>query len=61
MVPGENQWDRDLVLDYFDEKDANLIMAIPLSNEENDTSYGEERKFGNYTVKSAYCWIREIK
>lgn len=54
MSTDENQWDRDLILDIFDERDAMLILSIPLNTEEEDTWYWKYEKMGNYTVKSAY-------
>lgn len=32
MVSGRMEWDTDLVNDIFEERDANLIMSIPLSH-----------------------------
>lgn len=54
MSTDENQWDRDLILDIFDERDAMLILSIPINTEEEDTWYWKYEKMGNYTVKSAY-------
>lgn len=57
MVSGRMEWDTDLVNDIFEERDANLIMSIPLSHNENDTWFWNKEKLGGYIVKSAYAAI----
>lgn len=42
MIPGQNSWDEDLIHDMFTERDANLIISIPLRI--SDTDSGIERK-----------------
>lgn len=36
MVTGHNEWDADLVNDIFCERDANLILSIPLGCNQED-------------------------
>ncbi|XP_060965604.1 uncharacterized protein LOC133034522 [Cannabis sativa] len=55
MVSGECSWDVDLVLDLFNNRDAHLILSIPLSSSRvDDTWYWCLEKTGHFTVKSAY-------
>lgn len=54
----ENQWDIDLIRDLFEARDANLILSIPVNVEDKDTWYWKYEKMGNYSVKSAYNFIR---
>lgn len=57
----ENQWNRDVILNLFEARDASLIMAIPVNIAENDSWYWKYDKLGDYSVKSAYRHIRELK
>lgn len=57
----ENQWNRDVILNLFESRDASLIMAIPVNIAENDSWYWKYDKLGDYSVKSAYRHIRELK
>ncbi|KAK1405389.1 hypothetical protein POM88_004994 [Heracleum sosnowskyi] len=50
MIQGEIQWDRDLILDMFEERDANLINATQLRNAESDTWYWTKERFGAYSI-----------
>lgn len=34
-----NQWDQDLVIYMFNERDADLILSIPVNSTDNDTWY----------------------
>lgn len=62
MLVGQNQWDVDLIIDVFIERDASLIMGIPLaSNSEDDTWYWRKEWLGQYSVKSAYHLLQEGK
>ena len=55
MVPGQRQWDTDLIVDIFNTRDAALILQVPLS-----TRQDEDRWFwlvdtkGQFTVRSCY-------
>lgn len=44
---GENWWDEDLVKDIFEERDINLILSIPLND--NDNNYRRPEKLGHYS------------
>lgn len=33
MVTGVQQWDRDLIVHVFEEREASLILSIPLNND----------------------------
>lgn len=61
LYPPENQWNRDLILSLFEERDADLILAIPVNATEKDSWYWKFEKLGTYSVKSAYGHIREMK
>lgn len=61
MNYSENQWNRDLILNMFEARDVSLILAIPMNISENDSWYWKFEKFGDYSVKSAYRRIRELK
>lgn len=61
MVTGEKIWDTDLIKDLFDERDADIILSIPLGEEDKDTWYWRREKMGHYSVKSAYITIQEAK
>lgn len=52
-----NQWDQDIIKDVFEERDANLILSIPISSDEADTWYWNFEKMGGYSVKSAYRYM----
>lgn len=58
MITGETQWDIDLIFDIFNDRDANLIVSIPLRNNESDAWYLRGEKSGVYSVKSAYDLLR---
>lgn len=57
MVTGRMEWDIDLVNDIFEERDANLILSIPLGSDEANICFWNKEKLGGYTVKSAYATI----
>ncbi|KAL8149999.1 hypothetical protein AgCh_006858 [Apium graveolens] len=61
MSISENQWDRELILDIFEERYANLILSMPVNKEDSDTWYWKFEKLGQYSVKSAYGSIRDDK
>lgn len=54
MVTGERVWDNELIADIFEERDANLILAIPLRSDTEDSRYWKGEKLGQYSVKSVY-------
>ncbi|XP_074327095.1 uncharacterized protein LOC141665037 [Apium graveolens] len=58
---GEKAWDVDLVLDIFEARDADLILSIPLSENEKDTWYWRHEKMGQYSVKSGYKLLQTAK
>lgn len=51
MITGEKIWDEDLIRDVFDDRDANIILNIPLNEEVKDNWYWRNDKLGAYTVK----------
>ncbi|WOH04559.1 hypothetical protein DCAR_0623969 [Daucus carota subsp. sativus] len=61
MITGERRWDEDLIQDIFVTRDANLILSIPLCNDEVDRWYWRKEKLGFYSVKSAYILLQESK
>lgn len=56
-----NNLDNDLILDVFESKYANLIFSIPLNNAAEDSWYWRREKLGNYSLKSAYLLLQELK
>lgn len=54
-------WDTDLVFDIFEEREANIILSIPVNIDDNDTWYWRKEKLGNYSVKSAYAMMQDCK
>lgn len=61
MVTGERVWDNELIADIFEERDANLILAIPLRRDTEDSWYWKREKLGQYSVKSAYGMLQMEK
>lgn len=62
MITNQKVWDINLIRDVFVDRDANLILVIPLDESENDLWYWNKERMGKYTVKSAYlsmCAERE--
>lgn len=59
MVVGANQWDMNLIFDVFNESEANVIVVIPLRNDDRDTWYWRGEKSGAYSIKSAYNLIQD--
>ncbi|XP_074356428.1 uncharacterized protein LOC141696142 [Apium graveolens] len=57
----EKAWDIELVLDVFEERDAELILSIPLTENDKDTWYWRHEKMGHYSVKSGYNVIQASK
>ncbi|KAL8108545.1 hypothetical protein AgCh_024855 [Apium graveolens] len=61
MVTWEREWDVDLIHDMFEAHNVNLILSIPLSNNDVDSRYWKKEKLGFYSVKLAYVLIQEGK
>lgn len=59
MVTGQNQWDIDLINDIFNVRDADLILSIPLRQEDAYYWFQNKEKMGVFTVKSAYRAMRD--
>lgn len=58
MITGQSEWDMDVLVDIFDEREANIISAIPIHASEPDSWYWNKEKLGMYTVKSAYIALQ---
>ena len=58
MSDDQRSWDIDLVKDIFNERDANLILTIPIQTQDDDSWFWRKEKLGQYSVKSAYALIR---
>ncbi|CAN1814975.1 Putative ribonuclease H protein At1g65750 [Linum perenne] len=55
LIPGLPMWDEEAVRATFDDRDADCILQLPLSNlEEKDTRVWHFEKNGIYSVRSAY-------
>lgn len=54
MVEGRNEWNEEKISNMFNDRDANLIRAVPVKTTEEDSWYWKYEKLGKYTVKSAY-------
>lgn len=55
-------WDVDLMRDLFNERDAKIILKIPLnSSRQSDVWYWCFENSGYFSVKSAYRNIQEVK
>ena len=53
------QWDNDIILDLFNQRDANLILSIPLSQRSvSDSWFWCFDSKGLFSVKSCYKAIR---
>ncbi|XP_074326550.1 uncharacterized protein LOC141664498 [Apium graveolens] len=59
LCMNNQSWDLDLIRDIFDDRDAEIIMGIPLHVNELDKWYWRREKLGIYSVKSAYTIIQE--
>lgn len=55
------QWDTDLIRDIFDDRDANLILVIPVHNRSADSWYWCKERSGSYSVKSAYTILQDSR
>lgn len=45
MVSYGNEWDKDLVHDMFNSRDASLILSIPIQRNRTDTWYWRREKW----------------
>uniref|UniRef100_A0A803NYG4 Reverse transcriptase domain-containing protein n=1 Tax=Cannabis sativa TaxID=3483 RepID=A0A803NYG4_CANSA len=55
-------WDRDLVTDIFNMRDASLIFGLPLSASAGDDCWSwSEESNGTFSVKSAYFLMQKTK
>lgn len=61
MITDENQWDVDILYDIFDDRDVNLILSVPIRENERDIWYWRKEKLGNYSIKTAYVLIQGNK
>ncbi|XP_062086997.1 uncharacterized protein LOC133793717 [Humulus lupulus] len=62
MITGRVAWDEDLVRDLFNQRDANLIVGIPLhSSRLADAWFWAFESSGRLTVKSAYRYLQQDK
>lgn len=59
MSMTDDSWDVDVVRDIFNDRDANLILSIPLRRTEDDVWFWRKERLGHYTVKSAYAVVKE--
>ena len=61
MVSGQRRWDNDLVADVFNDKDAALILQVPLSaRHDKDCWFWLANSKGNFTVRSCYKLLNLI-
>ena len=58
MDSGRVSWDEDLVRDLFNNRDASLILSIPLSSSRLDTWFWAFESFGQFSVKSTYRYMQ---
>lgn len=61
MRSDERCWDEDLIWDVFEVRDAEIILSIPLHQDEKDSWYWSHEKMGHYSVKSAYVRLQELR
>ncbi|XP_074359589.1 uncharacterized protein LOC141699273 [Apium graveolens] len=61
MITNQIEWDVDLVKDIFSERDAQLILSIPLRPSDMDSWFWKWENLSHYSVKSAYAAIQETK
>lgn len=51
MVTGFQQWDRDLIVHVFEEREASLILSIPLNNDTEIPIIGAMRRWNVTQLK----------
>ncbi|WOG96664.1 hypothetical protein DCAR_0416000 [Daucus carota subsp. sativus] len=49
LMDDSGNWDINLILDVFDNRDANLILSIPLDTRVQDSWYWRQEKLGCYS------------
>ncbi|KAH9761073.1 putative reverse transcriptase/RNA-dependent DNA polymerase [Citrus sinensis] len=55
MTPGQRNWDLDMLVDIFNDRDQALITQIPLSSRRDDDAwYWSANSRGLFTVRSCY-------
>ncbi|CAN1134171.1 Putative ribonuclease H protein At1g65750 [Linum perenne] len=60
LIPGEHEWDVEMVQELFNERDARAIVEIPLHADTGvDSRIWHLDKSGAYTVRSGYQVIME--
>nr|XP_017221408.1 PREDICTED: uncharacterized protein LOC108198150 [Daucus carota subsp. sativus] len=59
METDQSRWNMELISDIFIERDANLILSIPLQRSMEDSWYWRREKMGQYSVRSAYAALSE--
>lgn len=57
MITGEKRWDVELIADVFDQRDAELIVNIPLNDQVKGNWYWRKDKLGQYSVKGGYLLL----
>ncbi|KAK1360188.1 hypothetical protein POM88_044662 [Heracleum sosnowskyi] len=61
MMNGERKWDEEVIYDIFSQRDAEMILSIPLDHDNVDNWYWRRDKLGMYTVKGGYLFLQELK
>lgn len=62
MKTGPREWDSEVIMDMFNERDQLLILGTPLSHlQEDDNRYWYKDDTGVYTVKSAFKLVQDLK
>lgn len=62
MVPNDRNWDMDIIMDLFNERDMQCILRTTLRDvQTEDMIYWCKESSGLYSVKSAYNLLQEQK
>ncbi|XP_074378563.1 uncharacterized protein LOC141720107 [Apium graveolens] len=61
LMNSNNQWNINLILDTFNDREANLILGIPIQHSTEDSWYWRREKLGNYSIKSAYSLLQDYR
>ena len=60
--PETGWWDREFVMQHFNQEDGKAILRVPLSRRfTNDTLFWTFTKSGEYTVRSGYHVARQVQ